>query len=183
MSLDDKLIDLRKRIPPLWLSGGILLLGISMFTVGVIRGVNYLVVLSAIIVFFGMIINYSGVFTKRAVKAIDSTVRRQGRIYICEYTYDSYPEHFAKIFTGDSFTWDIEFSPIYWSSKKGWFSAELRYIPGVEWPSLLIVENEGVIFPKEIATKNPSHDTFKAYGIKIEEKDTAIGESSSSCDT
>ena len=84
---------------------------------------------------------------RRAVRAIDSTNRTTACITIEVESWTDSQSFHAIVPASSGRTWKFEFIPQGWNPTAGTVEVELRFIPEVEWPALLITK-EGIIHPR-----------------------------------
>jgi len=92
---------------------------------------------------------------RRAALALDSSNRTTAFIKIEIDNWSGSQSFHAIVPVSSARTWRFEFIPQGWKPSAGTFEAELRFIPEVEWPTLLITK-EGIIHPRR---RPKPHDT------------------------
>jgi hypothetical protein len=84
---------------------------------------------------------------RRAALALDSSNRTTARIEIAIDSWSDSQSFHAIVPVSPTLAWKFEFIPQGWKPSAGTVEAELCFIPGVEWPTLLITK-EGIIHPR-----------------------------------
>ena len=130
-----------------WLSRGAICLSVLCFVVGIQTDLPPYYMFAAFLGLLALASYQTAPHVRRAALAIDSSSRTNAIIEIAIDSWSDSQSFHAVVPISSTRTWKFEFIPQGWKPSAGTVEAELRFIPGVEWPTLLITK-EGIIHPR-----------------------------------
>ncbi|MDB6062429.1 MAG: hypothetical protein JWM78_2532 [Verrucomicrobiaceae bacterium] len=105
-------------------------------------------ILAVFLVFIALVASRAQPHIQRAAKAIDSPLRSTLSIIIEITEWSDSPTYHAVIANPDTGSWRMEFIPQYWKPVAGTLAINAHFVPGIEWPALLVAD-EAIIYPRE----------------------------------
>jgi hypothetical protein len=84
---------------------------------------------------------------RNAQRAFHSPDIGQGRLTITTSCWSDVVHYHARVRSERGEVWTFEFMPLGWTPAAGEFEAELRYLPDVAWPVLLVIP-AGLVYPR-----------------------------------
>ncbi|MBZ0165577.1 MAG: hypothetical protein K8I00_02140 [Candidatus Omnitrophica bacterium] len=139
--------DMRSGVLVAQVKYGLVVIAVAFLVAAVITRHPWCMMLA---IFFGLVA--SGVWknvhhVSNAARATTEGVRQKGLITIYSTRGDMEPDYHAAVTDEAGQKWTIDFRPTGWTPKEGEQSAEIVFVKGIAWPSLIIT-GEGTIVPK-----------------------------------
>lgn len=147
MSPDQQIEKLRRAARLSWIPKGLFVLTLVVIALGFVSGLELFFVVGAFAGLAAIAAREAAPHWRNAITAIHNGRRSKGNVSIAITRDPTGFDRYVATVRGESqHAWQFEFTPNHWQPTEGDFKAEIYYLRGVEWPTLLLTEG-GILFP------------------------------------